>query len=248
MRKFFILLTFVSLFFISGCKNNENYTLKETQKTSSINTNATQQDSDKHILDTNTNNTLLEKIAKQEPKNKEENVDGPKIDDTKTLDEQLFDVILEDDLDMFKDLINKGANINAKNKVSGFYPIMLATIKGYKDIVELLIQNNADLNVRDKEDFNAFLYAIRDGHPDIAKMLLENGAGNVNDIETCWSPLHIAIDGAANNVATMKFLLENGADVNIKSCMDETPLENVSLCDTDKCREMTELLKSYGAK
>ena len=51
----------------------------------------------------------------------------------------------------------------------------------------------------------------RDGHVDVAKVLIQNGA-DVSSKKTNWTALHIAAEKGHVDVA--KVLIENGADVN----------------------------------
>ena len=160
MKKLYIFLAFSLLFLVFlGCKdkNNSIPTKKQEIPTS---TNVKQED-----LNNSIGNILIPNMVQEDAQiNHNENLNsGSNTEyinnqvkaDCKTLNEQLFDSILQNDLDSVKNLIDEGADINAKDSVSGFYPIMVATIHGHKDIVEFFIKNNANLNVRDGEDFNA---------------------------------------------------------------------------------------------
>ena len=77
-------------------------------------------------------------------------------------------------LNIVKLLVDKGANIN----LNGNYcapPIMEASITGHLEIVQFLLQKNADVNLQ-KDTSYALYEAIINGHHDIALWLLNNGA------------------------------------------------------------------------
>ncbi len=55
-------------------------------------------------------------------------------------------------------------------------PIHEAALAGDVELVELLIDNDADVNDRDVHGYTPLLLAIQEGHTDIAKVLIANGA------------------------------------------------------------------------
>jgi ankyrin repeat protein len=81
--------------------------------------------------------------------------------------------ILPDDsssIEMAKLLINKGANINAKDSKSRT-PLMIAAEKGYIEIVKLLINRGADVNVRRHDGETALGIALQKGNFNTARLL-----------------------------------------------------------------------------
>jgi ankyrin repeat protein len=71
-------------------------------------------------------------------------------------------------------------------------------------------------------DMNALMYAVREGHVDVARLLLDAGsdvnAVDKNDI----TPLFIAIGN--NHIPMARFLIERGANINAKDWYGRTPL------------------------
>ena len=70
-------------------------------------------------------------------------------------------------------LLAKGADPNASDLL-GTTPLMIASAKGYLDIVILLLQFGANVDAIDKNDNTSLMYAV--SHPNIVKILLQNGA------------------------------------------------------------------------
>jgi FOG: Ankyrin repeat len=88
----------------------------------------------------------------------------------------LFVAIYDNDFECMEKLLGGGANPNFANE-DYETPLHYATYKGRLDMVELLIKYKADVNVRDKYGMTPLHVAARFGYTQIAKALLENGAG-----------------------------------------------------------------------
>lgn len=76
-------------------------------------------------------------------------------------------------LDGVKVLIYDGhVDINLAEKVNGWTPLMVASIEGFKDIVEALLEANADKDVIDQNGWSASEHAIFRGNLDIGRLTL----------------------------------------------------------------------------
>ncbi|CAE7239867.1 Ankrd17, partial [Symbiodinium sp. CCMP2456] len=100
------------------------------------------------------------------------------------------------------------ADVNKCNKEPGLTPLTMACLKGYKDVVRLLLHKKAD-----KEKHVSYLTplvaAARDGQVDIIRLLVKQRA----DIDTAdggWTALRIATQ--ENQVESARALLKLGAD------------------------------------
>lgn len=71
-------------------------------------------------------------------------------------------------------LVDKGVSLNDSSKYGS--PLMAATVKGSKVIVNFLLENGADPNGIDANGTSALLYASLFQLNDIAKILLEHDA------------------------------------------------------------------------
>jgi hypothetical protein len=110
-----------------------------------------------------------------------------------------------------KDLINKGADINAQG---GFYgnALQAASASGYAEIVQLLLNNRADINVQGGEYGNALQAASASGHAGIVQLLLNNRA----DINAQGGFYGNALQAASASgyAGIVQLLLNNRADIN----------------------------------
>jgi len=81
------------------------------------------------------------------------------------------------DTEKIKSLIAAGQDVNTKNK-DGESAFLWASVKGHREVVELLIQNGADVNFKSQSGirWTPLLIACRYGQKEIVELLLANGA------------------------------------------------------------------------
>lgn len=118
------------------------------------------------------------------------------------LQDKLIQSIVEEDISSIKGIINQGANLNMVDTY-GRLPILQAIEIENLEIIQLLLQNGADINQRGYEGCTALHIAIGVSMSDTSSPY---GIGE--------EPLEI-----------IKYLLEAGAKVNTKNDKGETPLE-----------------------
>ncbi|KAL6894722.1 hypothetical protein GGI43DRAFT_424618 [Trichoderma evansii] len=118
-------------------------------------------------------------------------------------------------------LINKGADINARNKL-GETPLLLALEKGYEAAARLLIDKGADINARNKYKDTPLLWALENSHEAVVRLLINKGADiNASD-KYKNTPLLWALDNG--NEAMARLLIDKGADINASNEYGITPL------------------------
>lgn len=134
------------------------------------------------------------------------------------------------DLDELKALIDKGADIHAKNK-NGDSAVTLAVRYGHADVLQVLIKNGADIEAT-HQGLAPLMHAVENGHADALRILIESGA----DIEAMHesSFLRTSINKVATNalmlatkkahVDCMRILLEGGASTEVRDEDGITPL------------------------
>ena len=124
-------------------------------------------------------------------------------------------------------LIKSGADVNAKEISLGNAPLHQAASRGHKDIVILLLQNGADVNVSNKVKETPLHKAVCAGSIDIMKILLEHGA-NPNQLgKDDMASLHLASHHRERPEA-LSMLIEYGADVNTMGDDKRQPLHVAS--------------------
>lgn len=109
-------------------------------------------------------------------------------------------------------------NYVTQNKVNEFFPsgrnVLMESIKFKKlDLVKILVENGADVNLcSKKKNYHPLMYACNKDCPEIVKYLLEKGADPNIKSNTGWTVLMFAIYYNANEC--VKILLEKDIDIN----------------------------------
>jgi len=97
-------------------------------------------------------------------------------------------------------------------------PLKCAITKEDLPLVQLLVKNGADVNLKDDSYVNEkpLIYAINKGNDEIIKYLIEQGA-EINGPPTGYGeiPLFTAIRNGNGDI--VKFLIDHGADVNLSN-------------------------------
>jgi ankyrin repeat protein len=130
-------------------------------------------------------------------------------------------------------LLGKGASID-----DGVYsPLILASERGYLDVVKMLLARGADFSRPSPSGDTALRGAARSGQRELVEFLIERGA-DVNQ--------GLPLLGAAfrNRRDMVKLLLDKGADVN---AVDKDGRSALWMVSGDEYEEMMRLLFSRGA-
>jgi uncharacterized protein len=144
-------------------------------------------------------------------------------------------------------LAAKGADVNAQsivaeakkrygvnykegqsNHTGGVTPLVLAAREGALDAVKALHEAKADLNKTSGDESSALLVAIQNGHYDVAKYLVDNGADVNLANERGWNPLYLSVKHRNIETGTIpvpnqdqamgfiQVLLDHNVDVNAR--------------------------------
>lgn len=128
-------------------------------------------------------------------------------------------------------LVHVGNLVDAKNN-QGWSPLHIAAFSGKADVVRLLLVNKADATAKEKYGRTPLHLAALSGHVDAAWALLESNSALIHIEDNAkWTPLHVAAHFGKLEVVLL--LLENGADVNVKSKDEESPLHCAAHRDYD---------------
>ncbi|MCJ1402164.1 hypothetical protein MMC11_005383 [Xylographa trunciseda] len=155
----------------------------------------------------------------------------------------LHEALDSGDLRMVKQLLSHGANIDIKTsrkyskpslvspgrrdieRVWGhaWTPLYRAANSGREDIVQLLIEEGADIEARGPSELTALMLAVKDRHDSVTKVLLDKGADTAATDESGWTALHQAAHNPDGETAAV-LLLDHGAAVNATCDFGQSPL------------------------
>ena len=88
-------------------------------------------------------------------------------------DGALFKASVDGKLELVKELVAEGANIDAASR-NGYTPLHRASQSGHKDIVEFLLSKGANSTIESKDNQTALKLAVQNGHNDIAEILKQH--------------------------------------------------------------------------
>ncbi len=79
-------------------------------------------------------------------------------------------------IEAIKQHLAAGTDLNAKDEVAGWTPLNYAVMSGEKEAVEVLIDNGADVNVKDKYGSTPLHDASLGKHNEVVELLISKGA------------------------------------------------------------------------
>ena len=131
--------------------------------------------------------------------------------------------------DAVRALLKAGANPN-RLESDRYDPVTIASVANDVEMLKILLASGASAkNITSRYDGTALIAAAHLGHVEIVKLLIAAKAplNHVNNLG--WTALMESIvlgNGGANHTATLKALVEAGADVNIADRNKMTPLQH----------------------
>ncbi|MDR2169899.1 MAG: ankyrin repeat domain-containing protein [Planctomycetaceae bacterium] len=161
--------------------------------------------------------------------------------------EVLFETIEQGDLDKLKNLIDSGANVNAKDEDNWTLLHCAASYNSNSSILKYLVLQGADVNAKDEDGWTALHYAASENNNvEIVEYLISQGIdGNVKNKDGS-TPLHCAAKNSNASIDILKLLESHGADVNAIDQKGKTPLDYAQRTKNNK--EICKYLISIGAK
>ena len=160
------------------------------------------------------------KMAEYQSKNSH---DDEEIDKSfKPEDMFLYYAVGKRSVEMTRESIKKGADINCSSSKSGYTPLHMAVVNNFPEIVKELLSHNADVNHATLQGETPLHTAVIKNFPEIVKELLSNNA-DVNRVTSeGYTPLSIAalygyIDIAQSLMKSNKIDTDNDANILIQT-------------------------------
>jgi ankyrin repeat protein len=146
-----------------------------------------------------------------------------------------------------KYLISKGANVNAQGSIKHGYidtPLMFYCHRNNLEMIKFLVKNGANLEISNFYGSTPFMGSIQLNNLNLAQYLLDAGADiNAYDSHKLTSLMIAAIDYTYNNYSNsiIEFLIDNGADLDVKNYSGNTFLE----CFSEENKSVKEYFEKY---
>jgi len=157
-----------------------------------------------------------------------------------TIDD-LLEAVDADDMSRIQNLLNEGLDVNGMNE-QGWSALMIAASKGRMDILRLLIENGAALDLKNHQGGQtALIFAAHWGHVEVVRYLIAKGANLNMQMDDGWTALIDSI--SRGNLEVAKILIDSGANINVKSNTGWTALMAAA---HENQREIVDLLIERG--
>lgn len=132
----------------------------------------------------------------------------------------LFVAAYKGDLAEVKTLLANGADVDARNPLTGATPLIASAWGGNVDVTKALLAAGANVNAVDNNGGTALLQAAGTPYTDIVRVLIEAGA-DVNSSKVSTPLIQAALNGRLEQV---QMLLAHHANVNAKNDLGQTAL------------------------
>ncbi len=131
----------------------------------------------------------------------------------------IFNAAKTGDTEAIQQHLSEGTDINAKDLISGSTPLITAACYGQTETVRLLIEKQADLNIKNNDGTTALHAAAFFGYPEIVELLLEKGVDTttrnnrgetaLDTVAAPWSPELAGIYKWLGDILKMEIDLEH---------------------------------------
>ena len=147
----------------------------------------------------------------------------------------IFEAVKNGNLDAVKNILSQDASLANSPDENGNCPVSLALSGANTELVRLLIQKGADVNLKNNYGFTPLHIAADKNQIEIGKILIEAGA-DLNAVSRYQTtPIFNAIE--KGNIGFVELLIQKGADINFQSPIFGCPIHRAVY------RDNTDILK-----
>lgn len=163
----------------------------------------------------------------------------------------------ENDFKRAKQLLEKGADVNAMDEFTNRPALAEVVFNENKDILNLLIQNGADVNKRESSSGKTpLMYAVMlhysrldcEKRKEISKILIQNGADIEARDHAGRTVLMLALEYSYGKEDMIGLLLEHGADMHSKLIFGKEVVTPLSIAKKMPYKNITALFETKPAQ
>jgi len=138
--------------------------------------------------------------------------------------DQLIQAAAAGDTGKITELLDMGADPNARNDLRGHTALIEAAWRGKTETVRLLLDRGADPNIRNSYGSTALSRAVRNGFKRTANLLIEKGTDlDLNILYDGWNVLMLAALHGYPDI--METLIKAGADPGFRDNLGRTAFD-----------------------
>lgn len=156
---------------------------------------------------------------------------------------ELMDAVYFDDLPKAMALINRGAPVNSPERNTEFTPVFMAVSNGSENMLRMLIEQGASIEIYDDKGYAPIHRAVTGENytasapypaEAVIEVLLEYG-GDVNFPTRKEGATPLMISAQEHKANIMKFLIDSGANDEIKDKRQQTALDYAKNYECTSC-------------
>ncbi|KAK0398478.1 hypothetical protein QR680_002608 [Steinernema hermaphroditum] len=139
-------------------------------------------------------------------------------------------------------LLDYTAHVNMIDEEDGLTPLIVAAGRGFTDVVQRLLNADAQVNACDKFGSTALIWASRKGHLPVVELLLNNGAEL--DAVGMYSSTALMLATKGNYISVVEAILAREPNVNV---VDNNGLSALGMAAREGYAEIAEALIHSGS-
>ncbi len=157
----------------------------------------------------------------------------------------IFTAAAMGDAEYVREYIRSGNDVNVESKKAGWYPVEVAAEYGHEEVVELLVDAGANVNLIDGDGGNALRWAELARQPGTAELLRRSGA---KDFKVGWWVRDLFTAPFLHDPDYVEDYVRRGGDVEVRNAGGQTPLMYAAFEDANIVKVLIRAKADVNAK
>ena len=129
--------------------------------------------------------------------------------------EDFIQAVKDGNVESVKQFLREVVPVNTKVNIRGETPLHVSARNGHDDVVQALIEKEADVNAKANDGSTPLHSSAANGHQEVVRALIRAGADVNAKTDNGWTPLHWSAYAYDGHLEVVQALIEAGADVNV---------------------------------